>query len=144
MRLGTMAAIMLLLAVIVPVAVAQDTAAVVKTAAVKASDFKPPLSAGKQREYDKSSAALASAVRDAMKSGQFRLVSEQTVEAMTVFEAVTTSWRNMEARDKVRIVVEPLSEKQTAVRVLWPAASSFPPGSTAENLYFQAIEARLK
>ena len=63
---------------------------------------------------------------------------------MTVFEAIVTSWRNMQERDKVRIVVEPLSEKQTAVRVYWRAAASFPPGSPAENLYFQAIESRLK
>ena len=30
-----------------------------------------------------------------MKSGQFKLLSEQTVESMMVFEAITTSSRNM-------------------------------------------------
>jgi hypothetical protein len=79
-----------------------------------------------------------------MKSGQFKLLTEQTVESMTVFEAMVNSWRNMPARDKVRIVVEPLSEKSTAVRISWQAAATFPPGSSGENLYFQAIESRLK
>jgi hypothetical protein len=116
-----------------------------KTAAVKKpSDFKPPLSAGKQRLYDRSSGDVATAVRGAMKSGQFKLLTEQTVESMTVFEAMVNSWRNMPARDKVRIVVEPLSEKSTAVRISWQAAATFPPGSSGENLYFQAIESRLK
>ena len=44
---------------------------------------------------------MATAVRDAMKSGQFQLLNEQTVESMTAFEAVVKSWRNMPARDKV-------------------------------------------
>jgi len=43
-----------------------------------------------------------------------------------------------------RLADKPLSAKQVAVRVLWPAASNLPPGSTAESLYFQAIESRLK
>jgi len=145
MRLATVAAVtVFLLAALVPAASAQDSSAAPKTGTLKASEIKPPLSAGIQRRYDKSPQTVAAAVRDAMKSGQFRLLSEQAVESMTVFEAITRSWRNMPARDKVRIVVEPISERQAALRVYWPAASSFPPGSTAESLYFQAIESHLK
>jgi hypothetical protein len=144
MKLHKVGLLVFLLAGTVTAASSQKPPAVAKTPAVKASDFKPPLSTGKQRLYDRSSEAVATAVRDAMKSGQFQLLNEQTVESMTVFEAMVNSWRNMPARDKVRIVVEPLSEKSTAVRVSYPAAASFPPGSTGENLYFQAIESRLK
>jgi len=50
----------------------------------------------------------------------------------------------MQARDKVRIVVEPLSERRTVVRVVWLGAAEFSPDATAENLYFWAIESRLK
>ena len=145
MRLATVAAVpVFLLAALVPAASAQDSSAAPKTGTLKASEFKPPLSAGKQRLYDRSPQTVAAAVRNAMKAGQFRLLSEQPVESMTVFEAITRSTRNMPARDKARIVVEPISEKQTAVRVYWAAASSFPPGSTAETIYFQAIESHLK
>lgn len=145
MKMHNVGLLVLLLAGTVTAAPFQESPAGGKTAAVKkASDFKPPLSAGKQRQYDRSSAEVATAVRDAMNSGQFKLLTEQTVESVTVFEAMVHSWRNMPARDKVRIVVEPLSQKSTAVRVSWQAAASFPPGSTGENLYFQAIEFRLK
>jgi hypothetical protein len=34
---------------------------------------------------------VATAVRDAMKSGQFKLLNEQTVESMTVFEAIVNT-----------------------------------------------------
>ncbi len=61
------------------------------------------------------------------KSGQFQLLNEQTVDSMTVFEAIVKSWRNMPAHDKVRIVVEPFSEKSTAVHVSYPAAARFRP-----------------
>jgi hypothetical protein len=144
MRLRAVTAMVFLLAAVVPAAYAQDTPAASNSPVVRASDFKPPLSAGKQRKYDQTASTVAKAVREAMKSGPFKLLSEQAVGLMTVFEAITRSSRNMQARDKVRIVVEPLSEKQTAVRVLWPAAAGFPPGSTAEDLYFRAIELRLK
>ena len=145
MRLATVAAVpVFMLAALVPAASAQDGSAAQKTGTLKASEFKPPLSAGIQRRYDKSPQTVAAAVRDAMKAGQFRLLSEQPVESMTVFEAIVRSWRNMPTRDKVRIVVEPISEKQTAVRVYWAAASSFQPGSSAEGLYFLAIESHLK
>lgn len=152
MRLRTVIAIVSLLAAVALAACLgpvqrtypQDNPARSNASVVTASDFKPPLSAGKQRKYDQPASTVAKAVRQAMTSGQFRLLSEQTVGLMIVFEAVTTSWRNMPARDKVRIVVDPVSEKQTAVRVLWRAAASFAPGTTAEELYFQAIELRLK
>ena len=144
MRLGIVTAIVSLLAAVVPAAYPQDTPAASSAPVVKASAFKPPLSAGKQRKYDQTASTVTKAAREAMQCGQFKLLSEQTVGLMTVFEAIVTSWRNMQERDKVRIVVEPLSEKQTAVRVYWRAAASFSPGSSAENLYFQAIESRLK
>lgn len=144
MRLGIATAIVFLLAAVILAAYPQDTPAASNGPVVKASDFKPPLSAGKQRKYAETASTVAKAVREAMQSGQFKLLSAQTVESMTVFEAITNSVRNMQERDQVRIVVEPLSEKQTAVRVFWRAAASFSPDSTAENLYFQAIESRLK
>jgi hypothetical protein len=136
MRSGIVTAIVSLLSAIVPAAYPQDTPAISNAPVVKASDFKPLLSAGKQRKYDQTASTVANAVREAMKSGQFKLLSQQTVGLMTVFEAITTSERNIQERDKVRIVVEPLSEKQTALRVLWRAAASFSPGSSAENLSF--------
>jgi hypothetical protein len=111
---------------------------------VTVGDFKPPLSAGKQRKYDRSPEAVSAAVRDAMRSGHFQLLSEQPVGAVRVFEAMTRSIRNMQSRDKVRIVVDPISRTQTAVRVTWPAAGGFVPDATAESLYFRAIESRLK
>jgi hypothetical protein len=145
MKVHKLGLLVFLLAGTVTAASSQENPAAAKTAATKkASDFKPALSVGKPRLYDRSSEAVATAVRDAMKGGQFQLLNEQTVESMTVFEAMVKSWRNMPARDKVRIVVDPLSEKSTAVRVSWPAAASFPPGSSGQNLYFEAIESRLK
>jgi hypothetical protein len=145
MKLHKVGLLVFLLVGTVTAASSQEPPAAGKTAVVKkASDFKPPLSAGKQRLYDRSSADVATAIRDAMRSGQFKLLNEQSVESMTVFEAIVNAWRYIPARDKVRIVVEPLAEKSTAVRVSWPAAATFPPGSSGENLYFQAIESRLK
>ena len=105
--------------------------------------FQPPLSAGKQRRYDQSAATVAVAVRDAMKSGQFRLLNERTVASMTAFEAIIHSSRSVQGRDNVRIVVEPLSKSQAVVHVAWLAAAGFTPGSAGEDVYFRAIEGRL-
>jgi hypothetical protein len=148
MRLRIVTAVVSLLSALTFAAYSQDAPAASNVPAVKASDFDPPLSAGKQRTYDHTASSVATAVREAMKSGQFKLLSEEKVQAVTVFEAVIRSWRNVPSRDKVRIVVDPVSEQQTAVRVFWRAASTFTPGSpgdpTAEGLYFQAIESRLR
>ena len=143
MRLRMVTAVVSLLTALISSAYAQEAAPASNAPVVEASDFKPPLSAGKQRTYDHSASNVSTAVREAMKSGQFKLLSEQTVQSVTVFEAIIRSWRYMPARDKVRIVVDPVSEKQAAVRVFWSASSTFAPGSTAEELYFQAIELRL-
>lgn len=143
MRLRMVTAVVSLLTALTSAAYSQDAPAASNVPVAKASDFNPPLSAGKQRTYDHSACSVATAVREAMKSGQFKLLSERPVKSVTVFEAIIRSWRNMPARDKVRIVVDPVSEKQTAVRVFWRAASTFAPGTTAEELYFQAIESRL-
>jgi hypothetical protein len=144
MRLCIATAVVSLLTALTPAAYSQDAPAASNVpVVVKASDFNPPLSAGKQRTYDHSASSVATALREAMTSNQFKLLSEQTVQSVTVFEAIIRSWRNMPDRDKVRIVVDPVSETRTAVRVFWRAASTFAPGSIAEELYFQAIEMRL-
>jgi len=137
-------------------AYAQEPLAAKKpTPIATAPKFSPPLSIRKERRYDRDFASVEAAVRDAMKSLRYELLKEQKVESRS-FEAVfrpdgagtdrARSARYLPGRDSVRIVLEPVSEKRTAVRVFYAAATVFDPGpwaySKADGI-FRMIEARL-
>src|SRR3954469_11178062 len=99
MRLRMVAAVVSLLTALILAASSQDAPAASNVPVLEASGVNPPLSAGKQRTYKDSASTVAAAVREAMTSGQFKLLSEQTVQSVTVFEAINRSWRSMPERD---------------------------------------------
>jgi len=75
------------------------------------------------------------------------LLSEETVDSSTA--VLWTRFREPSLNGSVRrgdarVVIQSLAPRRTAVRVHWPAAATFQPGSNGEEFIFGGIEVRLK
>jgi hypothetical protein len=109
--------------------------------------FDPPLSAGMAREYANDFETVLNAARAVAAWGPHNLFSEETVDSSTVVFRTRfrePSLNSSVRRGDARVVVQSLAPGRTVVRVHWPAAAMFQPGSDAENLIFGQIEFRLK